>query len=581
MRRSLFLLLLLVAIAAVAISPGAALAGGCPSAQTVMTSSDSHAVHGYMCAQDNTSGSMSIGAGKTHSYNINTNSQMFPWYYCDQASSSSVTIAHAQTWGSASFTATNWLTPSNTRHWSVGILWTAGGYSVSGFSKGCSVNSQVFNSPPAILKMSSISAANFPTGGATAGQSYPITITVSPSSATGTVAIQDNGVSIASAQLSGGTATINWTPAVDGTSKVVAVYAGDSGTTPAQGTTYTVPVSGGTGVSVNGITLMSGSTNVATASVAVTPATTAGGVALINTATKAAVGQGAIVNGVASINFQYVAGTQYSFIAKYTGSPTGQSYPVSWNSTTSKKLATGLSSTLANDLAALKGTIEGGIDPQARTITATKIGQKAFSVKCASGERLINADAMTTGPVDDIGLGSFTSGGVTVQPSVADKGHTVLAQVICRPAKARQVAVEGITYGTVGPNRIELSTAGTGFGGPGRDHLSSRAASSALWGGLGRDTLVVGGDSSTGDGGPGSDTIVAVGTGRHLLIGGEGRDTMVGSFGADLINARDGHGGDLVDCRSAQTRVIADANDVISGPCVQVDTVNGKGTIAS
>ena len=127
MRMPIALIVALATLAAIAAMPGAALAGGCPSAQTVMTSNDSDAVHGYMCAQDNTSGDMSIGAGKTHSYNVNTNSQYFPWYYCDQASSSSVTIAHGQTWGSASFTATNWLTPSNTRHWSVGILWTAGG----------------------------------------------------------------------------------------------------------------------------------------------------------------------------------------------------------------------------------------------------------------------------------------------------------------------------------------------------------------------------------------------------------------------------------------------------------------------
>ena len=48
-----------------------------------------------------------------------------------------------------------------------------------------------------------------------------------------------------------------------------------------------------------------------------------------------------------------------------------------------------------------------------------------------------------------------------------------------------------------------------------------------------------------------------------------------------LINARDGHGGDVVTCRNPAVRVMADAGDVVTGPCLQVDTINGKGTVAS
>ena len=578
MRRQLLgLIIFTLVVTAVLGGTASSAMAGCPSQQSVMTSSDSHAVHGYMCAQENHSGSQSIGAGKTHSYNVNTNSQMFPWYYCYSTSSSSVTVAHGQTWGSVSFTATNWLTPSNTRNWSVGILWTAGNYSVSGFSKGCSVSSQTWSHPPAILKMSSISAANIPTGGATAGQTYPITVTVSPSSATGTVAIQDNGVAVASAQLANGTATINWTPAVDGTSKISAAYVGDSSDTPAQGSTYSVPVTGGTGVAISSITWVPGSTTAGSALVAVSPATTTGTVALINAATQKAVGQGAITNGVATVNFQYAAGTQYTFVAKYTGSPTGQSYPVSWNSSTSKKLTAGFENTLVSDLAGLQATVEGGIDPQAQTYTTTGFGQRSFTMKCPTGEHLINADAMTAGPVDDISVSSLTSGHVSIVPSVADKGYPVMGQIICRPASAKQVTAGNTTFGTIRPNRIMLTEANaTGFGGPGRDRITSTGNGSSLWGGLGSDTLVVGGNSSVGAGGPGGDTIIALGQGRHLLVGGAGEDTLVSSFGSDLINARDGHPGDVVACRNPGVRVIADAGDIVTGPCLQVDTTNGK-----
>ncbi|MGI9187975.1 MAG: hypothetical protein ACR2J9_10765, partial [Gaiellales bacterium] len=78
------------------------------------------------------------------------------------------------------------------------------------------------------------------------------------------------------------------------------------------------------------------------------------------------------------------------------------------------------------------------------------------------------------------------------------------------------------------------------------------------------------GASSVGDGGPGNDRITATGSGRHLLVGGEGRDTLTGSSGPDFINAHDGRGGDIITCRSATTRVIADTGDIISGPCMQV-----------
>ncbi|MGI9186592.1 MAG: Ig-like domain repeat protein [Gaiellales bacterium] len=760
MYRSVQFLILLTMVAVIGFAPAVARAGGCPSEQSVMTSNDDLAVGGYICAQQDHSGEMSIGADKTHSWNQNTNAKMYPHWYCHPTTSSDVTVTLLTTWGTASFTATNWLTPTNTRDWAVGVLWTAGDAGVTGFEKGCSVNSQTFDNPPAILNISSISASGVPTS-AVAGQTYTIAAKVKTSADSGTVAILDNDIPVSSADLNDGKATLSWTPAVTGTSKLTVVYKGNGHNTPATTSTYKVPVDGGTSVAISDIGLKPGSATLATATVTVGPATTAGGVALIDTKKQAAVGQAAIVGGVATINFTYKVGASYTFIAKYAGSPPGQSYPFSWNSpaalssitasgiptsgavagqtypiavkvqtnadggtvaiqdngvavaradlsngkatipwipavTGTSKLTvvykgnaynsaatspvytvpvsggTGMAvsgiavnndgtasatvsvtptttagavslvdtatqaavgqgtlvdgtatiafpyevgtsytfvaryagppfgqsypygwtapasrtltatqaAALPSGLAAINATIAGGIDPQARTISASTRGGKPFSMRCPQGERLINVDAMTSGPVDEVGIGSLTSTGVKIQPTPADRGHRVIAQIICRPAGAGQVTTGGTSYGTVGPNRIALKAAGVAFGGPGRDRLSSTAAGSSLWGGLGRDTLVVGGASSVGDGGPGADALLATGSGRHLLVGGLGRDTMVGSFGPDVINARDGHGGDLVDCRSAQTRVLADAGDTISGPCIQVDTVNGEGTVA-
>ncbi|MGI9188416.1 MAG: Ig-like domain-containing protein, partial [Gaiellales bacterium] len=409
-----------------------------------MTSNDSHAKNGYMCAQDNVSGSMSIGAGKTHSYNINTNSQYFPLYYCDQTTSSSVTVAHGQTWGSASFTATNWLTPSNTRHWSVGILWTAGGYSVTGFSGGCSVNSQVFNNPPAILNISSVSAANIPTGGAQAGQSFSLPVTVSPSSATGIVAVEDNGVPVASATLSGGAATLKWIPAMQGTSKVTVVYKGDSANTPASTSTYTVPVSGGIGVQITSMPLSTTASNTAIANISVSPSTTTGIVALVNTAAGKAIGNAVLSNGSASIPFTFTPGSSYTFIAQYLPSgsspPTGQSYPYAWNSLSPKRGPALDSVTLNQGLDEMLAGIPQQPTQSTQTVSnlvTASAARPTVSARCPSGTRLINFDALSFGPADAFTVTSQDQSGATAKTAAANYGSKILAQAICRPAGAK------------------------------------------------------------------------------------------------------------------------------------------------
>ena len=57
---------------------------------------------------------------------------------------------------------------------------------------------------------------------------------------------------------------------------------------------------------------------------------------------------------------------------------------------------------------------------------------------------------------------------------------------------------------------------------------------------------------------------------RALLVGGEGRDTMRGSAGASVLDARDGSGRDRVVCRSSRTLVLADRGDKVSGPCKRI-----------
>lgn len=804
MRRLLILMVLAGVVAAVVGAPASAGAASCPSEQSVMTSSSNsqYASSGYICAQEDHTGDNSIGAGKTHSWSPATNADYFPWYYCFNTSTSAVTVSHAQTWGSASFTATNSLTAPNTRDWAAAVLWTLENVTPSGFNGGCTYKgSTTWSHPPAILRISSVSYSGLPAT-AVAGTRYPISVTVSPSSATGTVVLQDKGVAVASAVLSGGKATINWVPAVDGTSSVTIAYAGDSANTPAMnpntkngakpisipvsggvgvaitsassagatvtvtpatqagtiklldatsktlrglvplsgtGTTtfpfayaantsynliaivtdptganvgqsypyawksngaspasrattlsvagvptaatagssypitvtaapatatgtvvlqdagtaiasatlangtatfnwipavdgtsrltvlymgdatnpfastapssscaatstapaatYCVAVTGGTGLAITGITATSATAGSAT--VAVTPSTWSGQVLLIDASTQKPIGQGSASNGTATISFPYTAGTSYTLVAKVkTSTASGQSYPVTWSSTAGLSRRAGGATRLPDVgvvptpaaqarfgeiLETLEHEEGSGADPalQLRVVDRVTTGNRPFDIKCPAGQRVINADAMTSGPVDEIEIGSYTKTGVRVVPSPADRGHRVMAQLLCRPAGARAVVHGQVAYGTVLPNEIRLvDKQNTAFGGPGPDLLTARIKGAALWGGLGHDIILLDGAKGTAAGGPGGDTIVGGGTGSHVLVGGFGRDSITSSFGPDLINARDGRPGDVVTCRNPRVRVMADAGDVVSGPCVQVDTANGEATVA-
>jgi Ca2+-binding RTX toxin-like protein len=92
------------------------------------------------------------------------------------------------------------------------------------------------------------------------------------------------------------------------------------------------------------------------------------------------------------------------------------------------------------------------------------------------------------------------------------------------------------------------------------------------WGGLGSDRIIVQGKDSAANGGPGRDRIAAQGTARTMVIGGAGRDVLIGGKAVTLINAQDGAGGDRIICRSSLNRVMLDAGDSTAGPCQVIGT---------
>ena len=610
MRRLVPLIAALAALAAVGAAPTTALAG-CPGPQSVMTSTDSHAVNGYMCAFENHNGDTSIGAGETHSYNLDVDAKYYPYSYCNDTTSSSVTVTSLNTWGTSSSTATNWLTAPNTRHWTVGVLWTAGDYGVSGFSGGCSVSDQTWDTPPAVLTVSSITASGVPTS-ATAGMPYSITVTVSPSSATGTVAVQDAGLNVAAATLSGGSATLKWVPAVDGTSSLRIVYAGDGATTPAETGVSTVPVTGGTGLTISdGSGISSGGQVTVTAS----PSSTPGGVAVLDVSTSPAVqvGKAAFSNGVATVPIAYPTGSTskkpgslgstttvvtMSLVAVYQGANPGQSYPYAFTASWCSKNCAGpqplrLPRTSGIDSPVTifqgKGLVFNGKQtdamvaaipeqpaPPMQVVTRMRTASARHpnvDVRCAPGTHLINLDTISHGPADAFEVVSQTNGSARVATVRENYGHEVGVQAICRPAKARTSLEGGLGLGTIRSDVLVTARRGAIlFGGPGRDRLQALGARSSVFGGLGADTIVLGLRGSTASGGLGDDALVA--TGRSaLLVGGPGDDTLIGPYGPGLLNASDGSGGDTVVCRSAHTRVMADPGDDVSASCRRVVTM--------
>ena len=93
---------------------------------------------------------------------------------------------------------------------------------------------------------------------------------------------------------------------------------------------------------------------------------------------------------------------------------------------------------------------------------------------------------------------------------------------------------------------------GDGFGGPGNDRFLLSANQTAANGGLGNDRIEVEGGVES------------------LLIGGPGKDTLIGGSGLTRINALDGRPGDKIVCKAPENLVMADEGDIITGPCTRV-----------
>ncbi|MFM8411626.1 MAG: hypothetical protein ACKOCT_15285, partial [Alphaproteobacteria bacterium] len=160
-------------------------------------------------------------------------------------------------------------------------------------------------------------------------------------------------------------------------------------------------------------------------------------------------------------------------------------------------------------------------------------------------------------------------------PAVA--GTAIELQLVCRDVNSPIEYRGGTGFGTPGADSMESpSEASILLGGLGNDHLALSKPGSAAFGGPGNDEIVVSAAGTAANGGFGNDRLVAETAGETLLVGGPGRDVLVGGSGTTRINALDGARGDRVVCGSAANLVIADEGDELTGPCTRVQPTAGN-----
>lgn len=110
-------------------------------------------------------------------------------------------------------------------------------------------------------------------------------------------------------------------------------------------------------------------------------------------------------------------------------------------------------------------------------------------------------------------------------------------------------AVPAATAASAAKDVTRESARAVAAGGPGDDEIIGRTTQEFL------------------DGGPGNDVVRDTG-GRALVVGGPGDDLLAGAGGSRL-DARDGSGGDVVECVEGDV-VYADGGDRLVGPCVRL-----------
>jgi hypothetical protein len=199
---------------------------------------------------------------------------------------------------------------------------------------------------------------------------------------------------------------------------------------------------------------------------------------------------------------------------------------------------------------------------------------RASSLKqlaCPSGYVTLQLNAASANAVLPDGLIRPTTSGPRLNAKLVPAGTKIDVQQVCRLRTGRVTDSGRTLMGTAHGDRLTTKRAGaTVLAGLGDDRVRVTKTGATAFGFLGEDRITVTTAKGAAHGGPGDDRLEATTSGDVLLVGGLGRDTLIGARGATRINARDGMPGDRVTCRSDRNRVRIDAGDTVEGPCTVV-----------
>lgn len=192
-----------------------------------------------------------------------------------------------------------------------------------------------------------------------------------------------------------------------------------------------------------------------------------------------------------------------------------------------------------------------------------------LSIICAAGGVATQININSSNP--DVGIESVKRERVGDRLRLvvdAPRGAATQIQAICRKASAPLAKDANLTYGSAGADDIRKGGSRSAvYAGMGRDVIVLSGEGSVGDGGLGADDITVSAKDAVGVGGFGRDVLRSTTTQRSLIIGGPGRDNLIGGPGWTIINAQDGRPGDVVTCMSPRNQVYRDKGDTLTGPC--------------
>jgi len=309
------------------------------------------------------------------------------------------------------------------------------------------------------------------------------------------------------------------------------------------------------------------------------------------------VAKAALSNGAATLNLQGLPPDSYNLYAVYAGSQNSEGFPLYCEKPTQNGLTAAASSTwtltvgtpAARSAAAIaraeaQSVVPGEIDPGTKApglankakvklvertfTTGAGGGAAALPMACGNGWYPLQINAASPTRVLPEKLLTQSGGKVGIVKGAAPKGTKIDVQIICREQGAPKRSVGKLVVGTAGSDVLRTAKAGsTVLAGPGHDVIRVTKRGSSAFGFVGRDRIVLTANRGSAHGGPGADYLEARTPGAVVLVGGLGRDTLVGAKGRTMINAKDGSGGDTIICRSSKNIVHADKGDKIQGPC--------------